>query len=578
MDMTSLLGNGANWISEEHQRRQLAYRILSAYVNNNDGWVLDDADPDHRSYGDARMITDRYVAGILSRQFDIRVVGAQKPEPYEPPDAPDAVADDAPEALRDLNAYLVDEYEREVEAGSQRWIDSWEQYKAASTRNEWLKSWMNDEKIHMKVVEAESDHIVPLGDGVFVMGWDAAHQRPSVAVYSPEFYFPVIEAATDSEPTKIHLAWEEPNEQGESQYLRRITYELRDIEAPVIDGQQVLVEGDVSVENEDGSVEIRRRLPWHSENEYTTQTCYFSDWRWNIGAAGNWNQLDPRRADRFATDVDLLYDFIPVVHVPNTPSTLEHYGRSSLISVAQLLDDVGSFDLQHAESSAIAAVPIVAVEGMSAKTVMDMKAGTILPVPNGGKVSVVSTADALGPLDDYRAALDDRLMRNAGLGPTTGTAGNSQASGLRVKLERGPFEEAVEVMRLTRSARYALLADLAQKIALTRDGLDDGYSRAMPAEVVFGPATPSDVSDVVASVTALVTNKVMSRRTALEHLAQVLPARDFERELRMIAAEDHGGAKDIADATNSDQAAADYLGVELQGPTANVPNVTFELP
>ncbi|MGW0825977.1 hypothetical protein [Streptomyces sp. NPDC002845] len=71
---------------------------------------------------------------------------------------------------------------------------------------------------------------------------------------------------------------------------------------------------------------------------------------------------------RFRTDadgeilnrLDLQLDFIPIVHVPNTINGAEHYGQSSLLSAAQLLDDLAAADTDSQRASATTGSPIIA--------------------------------------------------------------------------------------------------------------------------------------------------------------------------------------------------------------------------
>ncbi|MFE4366915.1 hypothetical protein ACFRMN_01420 [Streptomyces sp. NPDC056835] len=67
-----------------------------------------------------------------------------------------------------------------------------------------------------------------LGDGVMVLAWNPAKQRPTLRVYDPGFFFPQWDDEDDDFPTKVHLAWELPadDDAGLKARVRRVTYEL----------------------------------------------------------------------------------------------------------------------------------------------------------------------------------------------------------------------------------------------------------------------------------------------------------------------------------------------------------------
>ncbi|MFJ5534004.1 hypothetical protein [Streptomyces sp. NPDC093261] len=53
-----------------------------------------------------------------------------------------------------------------------------------------------------------------------------------------------------------------------------------------------------------------------------------------------------------------MVDFIPVVHIPNTiPDVGEHWGKSTLATVLQLLDELAATDTDSASASATTGTP-----------------------------------------------------------------------------------------------------------------------------------------------------------------------------------------------------------------------------
>ncbi|WP_141662962.1 hypothetical protein [Streptomyces sp. Wb2n-11] len=62
--------------------------------------------------------------------------------------------------------------------------------------------------------------------------------------------------------------------------------------------------------------------------------------------------------------LDLLIDFIPVIHVPNTvPPAEEHWGQSSLAKVLQVFDELAGSDTDSARASATTGLPMLAISG-----------------------------------------------------------------------------------------------------------------------------------------------------------------------------------------------------------------------
>ncbi|MFC7896472.1 hypothetical protein [Streptomyces sp. NPDC057381] len=78
-----------------------------------------------------------------------------------------------------------------------------------------------------------------------------------------------------------------------------------------------------------------------------------------VNRTGTVDALSLRHA-RFRTNadgdvldhLDLEFDFIPLVHVPNTVSSAGHFGQSSPLALAQLLDDIASADTDSQRASA----------------------------------------------------------------------------------------------------------------------------------------------------------------------------------------------------------------------------------
>lgn len=114
-------------------------------------------------------------------------------------------------------------------------------------------------------------------------------------------------------------------------------------------------------------------------------TCCLTDAEWDleeVNRTGTVDALSLRHArSRTNADGDVLdhldlgFDFIPLVHVPNTVSSAGHFGQSSLLSHTQLLDDIASADTDSHRASATTGSPIIGLSG--ARLPIDLRTGAI---------------------------------------------------------------------------------------------------------------------------------------------------------------------------------------------------------
>ncbi len=148
----------------------------------------------------------------------------------------------------------------------------------------------------------------------------------------------------------------------------------------------------------------------------------------------------------------------------------------------------------------------------------------------------------------------------------------SAASGVALALAFGPFNQLVGMLRLTRVQKYALLLKMVQRLAIAGGTLE---APVVPARLAFGSYLPSDRSQLVSEVTQLLAAHAISHQTGVALLvAGGLSIDDANHEVDRIRSDDPVAAKNLADATGSEQLAADWLGVTLpQQPTA--PPVTL---
>lgn len=523
---------GISWMAPtwvgDHSRRLSAYRVLQSYIDNSSRLFLqttiqDDID-NHREYGDAELIRDQILAALIGDDQEVEVDGADDFDP---------------------NAPEEDEQKGKAEHDLQEWYRSW--------------AW-DDERMGLKIVETERN-AVTLGDGVYTLGWDPDKKRPRLRVFDPGFYFPVLEDVNEDEyPRKVHLAWELETEKPGVIKLRRITWELRD-----------LPNGET------------RNYPY--ADKPSTKACYMTDatWTLDMGETKNVDDLSGSSAV-YATytkpdgtevefkDVDLKIDFIPVVHVPNTVAILNHFGKSVLAAVLQILDDLANADTDLQAASATTGKPPIALHGATMVEKPTYKPGDVWAVGDGN-VTVVDTSASLDALLKYVEALLQRLSVNARVPESVlgrvDLTGN--LAGITLALSFGPLETLVREMRLVRDEKYPLLLKFAWRIAKV-GGMEGLPEKFFPAKVKFGRFLPSDQSAAVTMVTGLLQAHAISRETGvLMLMAAGFPIEDANGEVRKIQEIDFEGADKLQAATGDDQAVRDYLGLKGAPPVPPPP-------
>ena len=352
---------GKSWVGDEHRRRLAAYTVLAAYEANVAREFLSTTDQsdrdDRREYGDAGLVLDTVIAALIGETQEIVVDGADDYDPhYEAPEGDDP-------APGDVDAAADNERARRL-----------------AERQDFLQTWADDVHLQLRLTDCARNEAM-YGDGVWLLGWDADRGRPVPAVMDPGFYFPVLPDTLDSYdyPTRVHFAWEIPAEEFPDRKIRvrRITYDLRPIAPLRVEGEdggdlvETLPDGASWRNRGDGVMELVRTYPWSTEP--SRLTCYLTDATWVLD-----DLQDPESVDAFTTagasfrvgddgtefvDYDLEFDFIPVVHVPNTPAGGGHYGQSSLARVLQLLDDLQSADTDAQKAAATTGSPIIGLSG-----------------------------------------------------------------------------------------------------------------------------------------------------------------------------------------------------------------------
>jgi hypothetical protein len=507
------------WVGDIERRRLEAYKLLRSYIDNQARAYLDTDDDTKRSlrreYGDPQLIVETIVDAILGDDATISVEGAGDE------DEPDELADSV-----------------------QDWFDQWDL----------------DERPLMAIIEGEAD-AVGLGDAVYEIALDTVAGRPTVTVWDPGFYFPVLddELTPTQFPTTVHLAWEferETEKDHKEMFVRRITYQL------------------VTLVDEAGN-ELQRMLPWNADA--SSITCLKSDGTWPVRSMDRRTVLDlTPQAATWATnaegeevhDLDLGIDFIPVIHEPNTVARKEHFGRSSLMYILQILDEIQSADTDLALTARTTGFPAISIDGSlpvgtDGKTITSYGPGTVL----GGKATLLDTSTSLDALLKYVEALLTRLDTNARLSAAvTGRKGAQEfSSGIHMAIASGPLKSMVRKMRLTRSEKYPLMWKFVARFAMLLEDGGLGPNPDLPRiELTFGSFMPSDRAAEILEVKELFAAKLLSRLTAIRRLIELgLDIDDAEEEVTRIEHEDFEGANSLVQAVG-DEAAADYLGREVE--------------
>lgn len=569
----------AMWVPAEDERRLAAYKLLSAYDHNQAAEIAEVVDGpnarDRREFGDPSMFIDTLVSNVLGREQKIVVPGAEQTGTAQNGAVSAAAAERVQELLRD---------------------------------------WAKAELLPMRLQQCERK-TVALGDGVYRMAWDPAKRRPTLRVTDPGFYFPVIGEDDDGGeyPRRVHFAWELPADPKRDlkARLRRITYELDWIRpltvagvdetgtravralppAPVVEDEDgaepaapVLTAGD-TIEPVTGA--IARQYAWNDEPSYFT--CYLTDATWVIGDIKGPVDVDslPLASATYATrsdgevldHLDLLIDFIPVIHVPNTvPPAEEHWGQSSLAKALQVFDELAGSDTDSARASATTGLPMLAVSGVTdSRQELAAGPGMVFKLGENGRLTAVDTSTALAELRNHVSDLKDRASNVVRLPAVSlGTLSPSEVpSGFAMQVSLGPLDSLIGSMRLAREHKERLLLKFVQRLYLAGRHPDWVGIAPQDAELVRGPYTPTDKAAVLEQVANGVPKGVISLETGVRMLADAgFPIDDIEKEIELIQSRSFEQARFLADALGNPAEVASFLGREApENPEPPVPNL-----
>lgn len=562
-------GAYSTWVPDEDVRRLAAYTVLAAYDGGQAGELAEVRDGpqarERREYGDPAAFVDAITSDVLGDEQRIVVDGTEEDDTTTEDEEARAVQDD-------------------------------------------LLAWAEEELLAMRMQQAERK-AVGLGDAVYRLAWEPDKRRPVIRVVDPGFYFPVL--GDDGEfPSRVHFAWELPEDtrRGLRPRLRRITYELAPIGPATASGTDrrgrpgrtvigdeddpQLVAGDIA--DEDGR--IWRQYPWNDEP--SALTCYLTDATWLLEDLERANDIDNLPMNKAAYAVrgdgevlnalDLLIDFIPVIHLPNTvPAAEEYWGKASLASVLQVLDELAASDTDAARASATTGIPILSVSGLQdGRASVQVEPGTVFRLADGGRMDVVNTAPQLAQLLSTVETLRDRAAVNLRLPAIAlGTQDPAQLpSGYALKISLGPLDKLVASMRLARRHKYQLLLRFTQRLFIAGQHPDWTGRSVHQANIIMGAYTPTDRMGVLEEVSTAYAARLISLETALRMLAEGgWPINDVSIEIDRIQSRAFDQAGELADATGDAAAVRDYLGLApadpqttpapvLPGPSAPPPN------
>lgn len=526
-----------SWVGD-HVRRLMAYTVLQSYVDNTARqWLsppdsLDEIagrDPDdHREYGDPALIVKTILGGLLGNEQVINCDGAEVFDPREDAENSDDV----------LRAYELQTF---------------------------LREWSEDVRFGLKMIDVERDAI-GLGDGVYVLGWSDYQQRVWLNKYNPGFYFPVLdeEDMDPDYPSKVHIAWELPPDDMEPGVvkIRRMTYEL------------------VDLKDDEPSI----RYPY--KKRPSRKRCILSDGIWTLDSfTATVDDLTEQRVKWLKNDdgeikrkLDLGIDFIPVVHIPNTVAEEDHFGRSSLAEVLQVLDDLAAADTDLQAASATTGTPVIALSGVnSGDVITSYGPGSVFEVGDGG-MDMLDTSKALVALLSYVDKLLNRLAINSRVPEAAlGRLNAAQVpSGIALALSFSPMEQMVKEMRQVRDEKYPLLLKFVLRLSMVGGVISTG---PLPkARVAFGSFLPTDRNSLVQEVNTLLANNAISTRTAVLLLMNAgLPIDDAAKEVERITKEQTLKASQATQATGSYEAGRRLLGMEDLPPPVSPPGINGTL-
>lgn len=507
-----------SWVDDFDARRLAAYDLLGAYRNNAASNFLPNPAPMR-----LRQIIAEAQTGELVDVPDYR----DKQREYG--DAGLLVLTGRSLLLGDDQTLHVPDTEDADDNGQPT-----EPAKRATMFAEWLAEFADTAGLllHLHGMELNA---VGDGDGVLALGWDSERGRPTIRKYDPGWYFPDLTDDPLDWPTTVHVAWEVSK--GGKQWLRRQTWTLVPTDAPW--------------------------KPAYSDKADATVRCWYYDRLFDLGKLRDGDTVYslPLGEGEGRDPVDMPIDFLPVLHTPNTADDATVFGRSLLLWLAQVLDDLMGADSDLAENSSLVGSSPMVTKGVAGA--LPVGPGAKLDLPMDGDARLLDTSRSLDALIKYDTHLLDRLAVNSRIAAAllgrinTGDA----SSGIMLDLRFRATANLVREMRLIRDVKYPLLLKMLMRLAQAYQVLPAGPTPR--AELRLGPYLPADKTGTAARVAQLLPVHGMSVQTAVQELMEAgFAIDDAEAEVDRIKAEWGALAVEAVEATGDANAGREILGLD----------------
>jgi len=392
---------------------------------------------------------------------------------------------------------------------------------------------------------------VKLGDGVYVLGYDEKKKRPRLNVYDPGSYFPVFDErlqGAEDFPKKVYIAYEfcewESNKKEYVTYVRRIVWNL------------------ISVGEEIGMAPAF--TPGYDMGDEGTPefNCKYEDAIWTLDQIekdlGSFNGPPVYLTEPVFLDID----YIPVIHIPNTVALQIHYGRSVMMNVLQILDDLQSTDTDLQAASATTGSPPLAIEGraMGGNNDIDTYGPGQIFYVGEGKATLIDTSASLDALIKLKDALLNRLSVNGRIPESLlGRVKPSEVpSGITLTLSFAPPSSMVRELRNVRKEQYPILLKFVLRWLQKAGKIKAG---ALPkANIVFGSFLPADKEEAVTLAVQLLNSKAASLETVVKMLMSAgIDIDDWVKEIERIESRDFDGANAMFTLTGEVNEALKYM-------------------
>lgn len=519
---------GKTWVVQDDWRRLTAYRVLAAYKENVRRYWLPQA-----------MWQRPVVSSTTGETLETGRAEAEKWREYG-------------------HAGLLIDTARSLVLGSDQTVVVTDGEDAAAGAQEYLSAWAEKEQLKAQLIVSEENSI-GAGDGVLTLTWSEAKGRPRLQVYDPGFYFPDLLSVDNTPgweedfPPIVHLGWEWTDDEG-IVYLRQSTWRMVRLD---INGGPMVPNAPVTA-------------PWGGKRAWT---CLYSvtDYRLDHlrGDKISIYQLEPTNsaATPVTPTVDLELDFMPVVHVPNTPPGDYHYGVSLLQRMAQVLDDLAGSDTDISVTASESAAPPAVFTGAGDAQPMPGGPAASWWGPEGAGMGYADTSKVLVAGLQQNRNLLDNLAINSRLGVALlgRVTPKDVPSGFALQLGFAPAAALMREMRLVRDAKYSLLLKMVLRMAQAHRVLPAGSTPV--ARLDFGSGLPSDIAIVIDSIKALLPIGAMSTETAVRWLqGNGVPVEVAEDEVAAIKAESYEKAVQLVEATGDVDAARKLLGLAAAAP------------